>query len=128
MWNEFVCLLFFLKYYCDMGVNYFLFVDNESDDDSFEYLKDQLDVLVWCVDGSYKWFCFGMDWQNWLFRKYVYGYWCVVVDFDEFFVYLFCDMCLLCVLIDWLDVLLIKLFLVMLLDFYFKGLIFQVLY
>ena len=128
MRNESVRLPFFLKYYRDMGVNHFLFVDNESDDDSLEYLKDQPDVSVWRANGSYKRARFGMDWQNWLLRKYAHGHWCVVVDPDEFFVYPFCDTRPLRALTDWLDASSIKSFSAMLLDLYPKGPISQVPY
>lgn len=128
MRNESVRLPFFLKYYRDMGVNHFLFVDNESDDDSLEYLKDQPDVSVWRANGSYKRSRFGMDWQNWLLRKYAHGHWCVVVDPDEFFVYPFCDTRPLRALTDWLDASSIKSFSAMLLDLYPKGPISQVPY
>lgn len=128
MRNESVRLPFFLKYYRDMGVNHFLFVDNESDDDSLEYLKDQPDVSVWRANGSYKRSRFGMDWQNWLLRKYAHGHWCVVADPDEFFVYPFCDTRPLRALTDWLDASSIKSFSAMLLDLYPKGPISQVPY
>jgi len=128
MRNESVRLPFFLKYYRDMGVNHFLFVDNESGDDSLEYLKDQPDVSVWRANGSYKRSRFGMDWQNWLLRKYAHGHWCVVVDPDEFFVYPFCDTRPLRALTDWLDASSIKSFSAMLLDLYPKGPISQVPY
>ena len=128
MRNESVRLPFFLKYYRDMGVNHFLFVDNESDDDSLEYLKDQPDVSVWRANGSYKRSRFGMDWQNWLLRKYAHGHWSVVVDPDEFFVYPFCDTRPLRALTDWLDASSIKSFSAMLLDLYPKGPISQVPY
>lgn len=64
-----------------------------------------------------------MDWMNWLLCCYGSGYWCLMVDFDEFLIYLYYDLWLLKVLIDWLDVLVMKSFLVMLLDMYFKGLL-----
>lgn len=37
--NEAVRLPLFLKYYRDMGVNHFFFVDNDSDDGSTGYLE-----------------------------------------------------------------------------------------
>lgn len=128
MRNEAVRLPFFLKYYREMGVNHFLFVDNQSDDGGADYLAQQPDVSVWTGDGSYKRARFGMDWQNWLLRKYGQGHWCVVVDPDEFFVYPFCDTRPLRALTDWLDASSIKTFSAMLLDLYPKGPISQVPY
>lgn len=75
------------------------------------------------MDCSYKCSCYGVDWLNRLQRCYGVDHWCFVVDVDEFFVYLFCDMRFLFVLIDWLDVLVIWLFGAMLLDMYLKGLL-----
>lgn len=52
--NEKICLPFFLRYYRDLGVNHFLFVDNGSDDGGREYLAQQPDVSVWTTGASYK--------------------------------------------------------------------------
>lgn len=68
--NELVRLPYFLKYYRDLGVNHFLIVDNGSDDGSREYLAQQDDVSLWTTQASYKRAKFGVDWLNWLQRKY----------------------------------------------------------
>jgi hypothetical protein len=119
--NEKVRLPFFLRYYRDLGVNHFLFVDNDSDDGGREYLAQQPDVSVWTTSASYKRSRFGSDWLNWLQRKYGHGHWTLVVDADEFFVYPFCDTRPLRALTDWLDASSIKSFSAMLLDMYPKG-------
>ena len=64
---------------------------------------------------------FGVDWLNWLQRKYAAGHWTLVVDPDEFFVYPFCDTRPIRALTDWLDASSIKSFGAMLLDMYPKG-------
>ncbi|WP_432448582.1 glycosyltransferase family 2 protein [Aliiroseovarius marinus] len=119
--NERVRLPYFLSYYRDMGVNHFLIVDNGSDDGSREYLAEQEDVSLWSSQASYKRARFGVDWLNWLQRKYAHGHWCLVVDPDEFLVYPFCDTRSLKALTDWLDASSIKSFGAMLLDMYPKG-------
>lgn len=119
--NERVRLPYFLSYYRDMGVNHFLIVDNGSDDGSREYLAEQEDVSLWTSQASYKRARFGVDWLNWLQRKYAHGHWCLVVDPDEFLVYPFCDTRSLKALTDWLDASSIKSFGAMLLDMYPKG-------
>ncbi len=119
--NEKIRLPFFLRYYRDLGVNHFLFVDNGSDDGGREYLAQQPDVSVWTTGASYKRARFGADWLNWLQRKYGHGHWTLVVDADEFFVYPFCDTRPLRALTDWLDASSIKSFSAMLLDMYPKG-------
>ena len=119
--NEAVRLPFFLKYYRDLGVNHFIMVDNESDDGGAEYLRAQPDVSLWTAHGSYKRARFGVDWLNWLQRKYAHGHWTLVVDPDELLVYPFCDTRPLRALTDWLDASSIKSFGAMLVDMYPKG-------
>lgn len=119
--NERVRLPFFLKYYRDLGINHFMIVDNDSDDGSLEYLRDQKDVSVWHTKHSYKRSRFGVDWLNWLKMRYAHDHWVLVVDPDEFFVYPFSDTRPLRALTDWLDASSIKSFSAMLLDMYPKG-------
>lgn len=119
--NEKIRLPYFLNYYREMGINHFLIVDNDSNDGSVDYLADQPDVSLWYTKGSYKRSRFGVDWLNWLQRKYGHGHWTLVVDPDEFFVYPFCDTRPIRALTDWLDASSIKSFSAMLLDMYPKG-------
>ena len=119
--NERVRLPYFLSYYREMGINHFLMVDNDSNDGSLEYLAEQPDVSVWHTRYSYKRSRFGVDWLNWLQRKYGHGHWTLVVDPDELLVYPFCDTRPLRALTDWLDASSIKSFSAMLLDMYPKG-------
>ncbi|EEX13449.1 conserved hypothetical protein [Citreicella sp. SE45] len=119
--NEGVRLPYFLRYYREMGVNHFIFVDNDSTDTSLDYLARQEDVSVWTTRGSYKRSRFGMDWINFLLRRYGHGHWTLTVDPDEFFLYPFCDTRPLRALTDWLDASSIKSFSAMLLDMYPKG-------
>jgi len=119
--NERVRLPYFLRYYRDMGVDHFLFVDNDSDDGSREYLAEQPDVSVWSTRASYKRARFGMDWMNWLLRRYGRGHWCLTVDPDEFFIYPFCDTRPIRALTDWLETCAYPSFPAMLLDMYPKG-------
>ncbi len=99
--NEAIRLPYFLKYYREMGVGHFFFVDNDSDDGKRAR--------------------FGVDWLNWLQMKYAHGHWALTVDPDEFLVYPFCDTRPLRALTDWLDASSIKSFSAMLLDMYPKG-------
>ena len=119
--NEGVRLPYFLKYYRDMGVNHFFFVDNDSTDGSLDYLSKQPDVSVWTTQASYKRSRFGVDWLNWLALKYAHDHWALTVDPDELFLYPFCDTRPLRALTDWLDASSIKSFSAMLLDMYPKG-------
>ncbi|MEM1386538.1 MAG: glycosyltransferase family 2 protein [Pseudomonadota bacterium] len=119
--NELVRLEFFLRYYRQLGVEHFVFVDNDSTDGSREFLADQPDVSVWHTRSSYKRARFGTDWINWLQWQYGHGHWCLSVDPDEFLVYPFCDTRSIQALTDWLDASSIRSFSAMLLDMYPKG-------
>jgi len=119
--NEHIRLPYFLKYYRSIGIDHFLFVDNDSDDGSAEYLAEQPDVSLWHTAHSYKRSRFGVDWLNYLQSKYGHGHWTLVVDPDEFLLYPFCDTRPLRALTDWLDASSIKSFSAMLLDMYPKG-------
>lgn len=119
--NEKVRLPYFLKYYRRLGVRHFLIVDNGSDDGSHEYLLEQPDVSLWVTRHSYKKAHFGVDWLNWLQRKYGHGHWCLTVDADEFLVFPFCDTRTIGALTDWLDAASVKSFGAMLVDMYPKG-------
>jgi len=119
--NEQIRLPYFLDYYRNMGVDHFLIVDNDSTDGTLDYLAGQTDISVWHTRASYKRSAFGIDWMNWLQRKYAHGHWTLVVDPDEFFIYPFCDTRSIRALTDWLDNSLIRSFGAMLLDVYPKG-------
>ena len=119
--NENIRLPYFLKYYRNLGVDHFLFVDNDSDDGSIDYLSEQEDVSVWHTSSSYKRSRFGMDWINHLLWRYGNDHWTLVVDPDEFFVYPFCDTRPIHALTDWLDASALRSFSAMLLDMYPKG-------
>lgn len=78
---------FFYTYYREMGVNHFIFVDNNSSDGFLDWARSKPDVTAFHTASSYKNARFGMLWCNDLLRRYGCGHWCVVVDPDEFLVY-----------------------------------------
>ncbi len=119
--NERPRLPYFLKYYRELGVDHFLFIDNGSDDGSGAFLADQVDCSVWQTQASYRDAAFGMDWVNHLLGRHAAGRWALVVDVDEFLVYPFCDTRPLPALTDWLDDSGIRSFGTLLLDMYPKG-------
>ncbi|WP_116600286.1 glycosyltransferase family 2 protein [Primorskyibacter marinus] len=121
MRNELVRLPYFLEYYRELGVLHFLIVDNDSSDGTREYLQDQPDISLWTTKDSYRAARFGVDWTNWLLRRYAHGHWALVVDPDEFFVFPFCDTRPIQALTDWLDSSSVRSFGAMLLDMYPKG-------
>lgn len=119
--NERVRLPYFLEYYRSIGVSHFLIVDNGSDDGSAEYLLSQPDVSLWSATESYKSSRFGMDWINYLLRRYGSGHWCLTVDPDEFLVYPHANTRPLTALADWMEGAGRRSFSAMLLDMYPKG-------
>lgn len=119
--NESIRLPYFLKYYRDLGVDHFLFVDNASEDDSAAYLAAQPDVSLWTTDARYGKARFGVDWLTWLQMRYAHGHWTLTVDVDEFFVFPFCDTRPVRALTDWLDGSNIRSFGAVMLDMYPKG-------
>ncbi len=119
--NEKIRLPYFLEYYRKLGIDHFLFIDNDSDDGSFEFLKEQADVSVWRTTTSYKCASYGLDWSNYLLRKYAHGHWVLSVDPDEFFIYPFCDTRPIRALTDWLDGSAVRSFGTMLIDMYPEG-------
>jgi len=119
--NEKIRLPYFLEYYRKLGVGHFLFIDNNSDDGTSEFLSAQPDVSLWHASGSYKSATFGLDWANYLLRRYAHGHWVLTVDPDELFVYPFCDTRPIRALTDWLDGTGVRSFGTMLIDMYPEG-------
>ncbi|RVV97862.1 glycosyltransferase family 2 protein [Mesobaculum littorinae] len=119
--NERIRLPYFLAYYRAMGIQHFFFVDNGSDDGSADYLAQQGDVSLWHTRKSYRKARFGMDWMNWLLRRYAHGHWALTVDVDEFLVFPFCDTRPIQALTDWLDASQVRALGTLLLDMYPKG-------
>ncbi|MCK4712677.1 MAG: glycosyltransferase family 2 protein, partial [Marinosulfonomonas sp.] len=119
--NEIIRLPYFLEYYRKLGVNHFLFVDNNSDDGTREYLEKQPDVSLWATAHSYKLSRFGVDWLTWLLIRYGHGHWCLSLDADEILTYPYCDTRPLKALTDWLDKSSIPSFGTLMIDMYPKG-------
>lgn len=78
---------FFLEYYRGLGIDHFLFVDNESEIPMAEVLAGHPDVSLWRTDESYAATRFGVDWMNAINSRHGVGHWVLTVDLDEFFVY-----------------------------------------
>lgn len=51
--NEMIKLPAFLEYYRNLGITKFIFIDNNSDDGSFEFLIEQPDCYVYWTNDSY---------------------------------------------------------------------------
>lgn len=76
----------FLAHYRTLGVQHFIFIDNESTDGFQQRVEREGDVTVFHTSASYKEAEFGIQWLNLLLRRYGSGHWCVTVDADELLV------------------------------------------
>jgi len=103
MKNETFRLPYFLQYYRDLGVNHFIFIDNDSDDGMMELLKEDDDVSVYYTSASYKDSFYGVHWINYLLRIYGTGHWCLTCDPDEFLVFPYMENRNLHALTEYLD-------------------------
>ena len=81
--NEMPFLPWFLDYYRNVGVDWFFFVDDRSDDGSDAYLKSQPDVTVFQSSIGFNQACHGMQWINKLISDFGHGNWCLFIDADE---------------------------------------------
>ena len=85
IWNELLLLPFFIEYYKKLGVTHFIFIDNNSQDGTIEYLKRQHDInleIYYCKD-SYSEANYGITWVNEVLNLHMRNMWCLVVDIDE---------------------------------------------
>ncbi len=89
--NEAHRIPYFLNYYRALGIEHFVFVDNESTDGFYELVKNESDVTVYQAKGSYKKSNFGMHWINLLLWKHGINRWCLTCDPDEFLTYPYMD-------------------------------------
>ena len=89
--NEMIRMPFFLDYYRGLGVDHFLIVDNGSTDGFLDYARKWDDCSVWHTRASYRRAAFGMQWCNYLLRRFGVNHLCVTVDPDEFLVYPFME-------------------------------------
>ncbi len=119
--NERARLDWFLKHYRRLGVDHFLIVDNDSDDGTAEYLREQGDVSLWHTPASYRASRFGVDWLTWLQIRYGHRHWCLTADADELLIYAHHDTRTLRDLTAWLDGRGQSAFGALMLDLYPKG-------
>lgn len=87
MRNEIERLVYFLKYYRKLGVRRFLLVDNNSTDETEEYLRAQPDVEYFKTSTSYRGSSAGRLWLQELADTYAVDRWVLTVDVDELLFY-----------------------------------------
>jgi hypothetical protein len=83
--NESLLLPYFIDYYVKLGVTHFTFIDNDSTDDSMQYVKSRTDInsQIFYVRTSYAANMYGVNWVNKIMNIQFKDMWCVVVDIDE---------------------------------------------
>jgi glycosyltransferase involved in cell wall biosynthesis len=93
--NEALRLPYFLEYHRNLGVGAFLFIDDQSNDGTIEYLRSQAtlhgDVYIFSPAGSYKDARGGLDWCEALADEYADDRWILFLDTDELFAYPGCE-------------------------------------
>ena len=84
--DNYIYLRKFLPYYRELGVKHFIFIDNNSSDESFHFLEGQDDVTLFKAPYPFK----GMKKVGWKLQALSYvglNHWCLWLDADEFLVY-----------------------------------------
>lgn len=119
--NERPRLEYFLEYYRKIGIKHFVFVDNNSNDGTAEYLNQFSDVTRYFTNQQYRRAHFGMDWINYLLLKHAQNRWALIVDVDEFLIYPHSDKRPISALTNWLDASAIRSFSSQLIDLYPKN-------
>ncbi len=83
--NEILRMPFFLEYYRSRGVTDFVIIDNCSNDGTFEYLQNQVDVSVVHTTLPYK--VLENRWRNDVANKYFNEKWVLFADIDELLIF-----------------------------------------
>lgn len=85
MRDERLLIEYFIQHYAALGVTRFVFIDNDSEDDTVDYLLKRNDVncQIYHTTESYADNEFGLTWVNKVLDDHYKDKWCVVVDIDE---------------------------------------------
>lgn len=81
----------------------FFIVDNDSQDGTTKFLREQPGCCVFHTTGSYAATRAGLGWLNPLINQYGDGDWIILADADEILVYPHCEQANLTELCAWLD-------------------------
>lgn len=101
--NEILRLPYFLDYYRSLGISKFIFVDNDSEDDTRDYLLSQSDVHLFATSESYAQNNYGVAWLTSLLKEYGTNHWTLTLDADELLIYPYCEQIGLCEFTKFLD-------------------------
>ena len=81
--NEYDLLPEFLNHYRKLGVEQFIYIDNNSNDNSISFLKKQSDVVLYSTKDDFAKARSGTDWVEFLRTKWCLNSWALFVDPDE---------------------------------------------
>lgn len=82
--DEYLLLEYFIEHYKNIGVTHFIFINNNSTDETLQYLLNHSEnIMLFDTNSSYKDNNFGVSWVTKILNKYCINKWCVVVDADE---------------------------------------------
>jgi hypothetical protein len=78
-----------LKHHFDIGVDRVFYIDNDSSDNSLALLEKYENVHIWSQKAKFdqKNHKSGAAWVEKLLAQYGVGYWCLLLDLDELFVF-----------------------------------------
>ena len=80
--NENLLLEYFIKYYFNIGITHFIFIDNNSSDESVKFLLDNSNnMMVFKTTESFK--DNKVKWIDNILDKYCKNKWVVIADADE---------------------------------------------
>lgn len=88
--NDLIRIKEFHRYYIELGIRNFAFIDNDSNDGTFEYLQNDKNIALFQIKEKYS----TLNRQVWITKVmnyYGYNNWYIIVDSDEFLIYNDCE-------------------------------------
>jgi hypothetical protein len=85
--NEVLRIQKTLDHHRKLGINYFVIIDNNSNDGTLEHLMNQSDVELWSTDSPFGQSNCGLIWLSKIVSRYGYLRWYLHIDADEHLVY-----------------------------------------
>jgi hypothetical protein len=85
--NEEKRINYFIRYYKKIGVNNFVFIENNSSDNTLKKLLNckKVNMKIYTTKDSYATSEFGTNWISEILNQEFKNKWCLVVDIDELF-------------------------------------------
>jgi hypothetical protein len=111
----------FLEYYRGLGVDHFLYIDNDSGDNSRDLLAAEEDVTLFHTDQGYMESARGRHWSMHVARQFATGHWTLTIDLDELLIYPMVEQMGLRGLTEWMDAQDAEALLTIMLDMYPKA-------